>query len=700
MKCLVPFIAVLLAVVVTGLWGCASEPSAREGEVGNAYRNLREDVEFVGMDACRSCHPDKFETFSQAQMGRSFKPALLKHSAANFDNPPPVYDEVLDLYYQAFHRGSELFIMEYRLADGDTVHKRVEKIDYIVGSGQHTNSHIMEVNGYLFQMPMTWYAQDGKWDLAPKFAGGNNYRFERPITEPCMTCHNAIPAFIEGSENRFAEVPHGIDCERCHGPGELHVEEKLAGKIVDVATEIDYSIVNPGKLPLDLQFDVCQRCHMQGATVYKEGMGPRDFRPGMPLDDVLNVFWPRFTDSTRHFIMASHPDRMQMSECFIGSHREGSGFEPMTCVTCHDPHVPIEALGADHYRDVCQSCHVPRQESDLLTTRAESDIDVVRSDRGNETSAITARHSIVHPAAQATTAGPGVSAGVCTEDLAVRMEVENNCVQCHMPVSGSADIPHVRVTDHYIRAVSKTAETDDELPTGREFVGLVSLIDDDPTEREMAEGYMTYFEEIQNHPGFLDSAQVHLDRARAEESLQDLAPSLVRLYHLKEDYDATVRLSREINRELIDDSWTLYRIGEAYHTVGDLGRAVLYLEDAVALSPDHPRFLNELGTALTDAGRLNEALDAFNRVLEANPVFAQAYNNRGFVHILMRDFVTAEQDFRRALELSPDAEQALANLASLYLNTNRKSEAMPYARRLLELYPQTAAYHRLWDLLQ
>ncbi len=67
---------------------------------------------------------------------------------------------------------------------------------------------------------------------------------------------------VLGSENKYTHIPNGIDCERCHGPGELHIKEKFEGKIIDIANEIDFSIVNPAKLPIDLQFDVCQRCHI------------------------------------------------------------------------------------------------------------------------------------------------------------------------------------------------------------------------------------------------------------------------------------------------------------------------------------------------------------------------------------------------------------------------------------------------------
>lgn len=695
------------------LAGCG-EPAEQDRSASD-YANLSESVSYVGSETCASCHADKFETFSESQMGRSFKDAQLSHSAAEWEDVEPVYDDALDLYYQAFHRGQNLFIMEFRLADGDTVHKRVEQIDYIVGSGQHTNSHIMSVNGYLYQMPMTWYAQDGKWDLPPKFDGGNNYRFSRPITEACMTCHNAIPGFVEGSENRFSNVPHGIDCERCHGPGEIHVDEKRAGKIVNTATEIDYSIVNPGKLPLDRQFDVCQRCHMQGATVFADGKDPDDFRPGMKLTDVLNVFWPRYADSTSRFIMASHPDRLKMSECFVGSHESESSFEGMTCITCHDPHLPIETLGADHYQSVCQSCHEPAHDENIARAHASRGDAPVTEVRLTQSAAGAGVPSTAPSQAAANSRAAG-TAGECTAPIEAREARNDNCVACHMPISGSDDIPHVRVTDHYIRvvegavtgAIGENAERTgveaenvavEEGPSS-DFVGLASLVAARPSEREMADGYMAYYEEISDVPYFLDSAAVHLERALDDASVDELAPSLVRLHYLKRDYDELVRLSRQLDAAEITDAWTLYRIGESFENTGNAQESLRYFRMAAERAPYHLRFVNRLGMAYVSSQRFGDALDTFDRVLSENPKYEDAYNNRGFARAMQGDLQGAEQDLKRAIELNPNAEQAIANLASLYLNTNRQEDARPYAARLLELAPNNENYQRLWQLLQ
>ena len=369
---------------------CSRElPKASEGE----YLNLADEVKYVGMNTCKACHANIHATFIHTGMGRSFDRATPEKTDATYGAHALVYDTASNLYYKPFFRDSAMYVLEFRLEGGDTVHRRLERIDYIVGSGQHTNSHIVDFNGYIYQAPVTFYTQEGRWDMAPGFRG-DNIRFGRFLTPECITCHNHFPDFVEGSLNKYRNMPTGIECERCHGPGEIHVREKMAGHIVDTSRYIDYSIVNPRNLPRDLQMDLCQRCHLQGIAVLNEGKGFFDFKPGMRLQEVFNVFLPRYTNSHERFIMASQADRLRLSPCYLNSE--------MTCITCHNPHLSVEATGKEQYNNACLSCHAgPREE-------------------------------------------------VCAVPMAERMAEGDDCSGCHMPRSGSVDIPHVNITDHCI----------------------------------------------------------------------------------------------------------------------------------------------------------------------------------------------------------------------------------------------------------
>ncbi|MDX1740241.1 MAG: tetratricopeptide repeat protein [Rhodothermales bacterium] len=639
---------VVSASLVFAVIGCGPRYDPPLG-TGFEYVNQDPRVEYVGRDACKDCHTENYDTYIHSEMGRSFKRATLANSDADFEIDEPIFDPNLNMYYLPFSRGEELFIMEYRIEDGDTTHKRTERVDYIVGSGHHTNSHIMDVNGYLFQMPLTWYVEEAKWDLPPGFADGSR-RFSRPIEEECMSCHNGQPDHVFNSGNRYRHVPEGIGCERCHGPGKYHVDEMEAGRLVDTTRFIDYSIVTPGRLPADQQFDVCQRCHLQGTAFTIEGQSFLDYRPGLKLGDMIKVFQPRYADSLDQFIMASHPDRMRMSECYQVANVPESGYNPMTCVMCHNPHVGIDSVATpDPYNVVCQSCHTP--------------------DRQN----------------------------TCTEDIEVRRETDDNCWSCHMPVSGSKDIPHVTITDHYIRIPEPVRS---QPPSAdNEFFALASLTDLNPSARVMAEGYLTHYEQFEHRSYFLDSAAVFMERALRESSEEDLARPLVRLWFLQGEYERASDLGRRLTADSLSDPWTLYRIGESASKLGNVRQAIRFYERAVEEAPDHLQFRNKLATTYTADRQLERATALFDDVLEDNPKFGEAYNNRGFARVLLGDIEGAQDDFETALALNPDLEPALANLASLHANMNRFEEARVYLERLIRMEPENQNYLRLLEII-
>ncbi|HTL82895.1 MAG TPA: multiheme c-type cytochrome, partial [Bacteroidia bacterium] len=208
-------------------------PSADSSSANtDPFLNHSDSAHYVGMQTCRKCHDNIYSTFIHTGMGQSFDHATLTKSSGKFGTKSTIYDKFRDMWYHSYFEDSALYICEFRLQGKDTIYKRVEKADYIIGSGQHTNSHMYSVNGYVYQMPMTFYTQKGEWDLPPGFENGFNSRFTRQIGLECMSCHNSLPGFVEGSENKYDSIPNGIGCERCHGPGSIHVAMKEAGNIV------------------------------------------------------------------------------------------------------------------------------------------------------------------------------------------------------------------------------------------------------------------------------------------------------------------------------------------------------------------------------------------------------------------------------------------------------------------------------------
>ena len=160
---------------------------------------------------------DIYNTFIKNGMGKSFNVAQKEFSSSEFKHP--IFDSILGFITSGVDKDNELFLNEYQLKFNDTVFSLKTKIDYIVGSGNHTNSHIINSNGYLYQAPFTFYTQDSILDFPPGFEYGNNSRCveENFNSKRYICCLNNFPHFNLGSENKFEKIPTGIDCERCHG---------------------------------------------------------------------------------------------------------------------------------------------------------------------------------------------------------------------------------------------------------------------------------------------------------------------------------------------------------------------------------------------------------------------------------------------------------------------------------------------------
>lgn len=594
------------------------------------YLNHADSAQYVGINSCKLCHQDIYNSYIKTGMGQSFDLAKKEKSAADFTHPD-IYDKYSDLHYKAFWSNEKLFFKEWKMNGKDTVFKRTEQVNYIIGSGQHTNSHLQSVNGYMNQMPMTFYAQKHKWDLPPGFEEGHNTRFTRKIGLECMSCHNAYPDFVLGSENKYNSVPEGINCERCHGPGSIHVAQRSTGAKVDTSKYIDYSIVNPAKLSIDRQFDLCQRCHLQGNAVLKEGRSFYDFKPGMKLSDYITVFLPKYKNADDEFIMASHADRLKQSQCFIKSYEkaDGKALKPykdaLTCVTCHNPHVSVKETNTDVFNAACNNCHGANKKSKLE----------------------------------------------CTEKTVVKAVKPANCVSCHMPSSGSTDIPHVTVHDHYIRKPISKKEKE-KIKT---FLGLYAINEKNPSSLTKAWAYINQYNKFDAKAEFLDSAAVLLsDKNKSD--LKTNIHALLQLYFSKQNYAQIIsyvnafgetELYGFLNRKTYDNlhAWSAYHVAEAYFNTGKIETSVKWFEKAIDLAPYNLEFRNKLGSAYMNTQRVEDAKKQFRYVINENPKNISAYTNLGFVELSQNNVKEAVELYNKALAIDADYEPLLFNVAGI-----------------------------------
>jgi predicted CXXCH cytochrome family protein len=273
-------------------------------------------------------------------------------------------------------------------------------IQYVIGSGRHVRMYAVEVDGFLVESPVSWYASRQAWGISPGYDTVDQPGFARPIPDRCLYCHAGQSEAVGASMHRIAVSEAAIGCERCHGPGSLHVARQEARQ--ESADKLpggtDTTIVNPTRLPRDLAEAVCQQCHLRTrATVVTRGRKEADYRPGLPLQDFRQEYVLDTPD--RPMTIVGHVEQMHRSRCYQAA-------ETFSCLTCHDPHDSCRTRRPDeHYDAICKGCHQPQQ---------------------------------------------------CTvsEQRRHQESPENNCIHCHMPRTPT-EVPHVAFTNHRVGIFSE-----------------------------------------------------------------------------------------------------------------------------------------------------------------------------------------------------------------------------------------------------
>src|SRR5205823_11914235 len=127
------------------------------------FRNVRPDVAYVGDAACAGCHKDETDAYRRHPMGRSFAPISaddLKEATA----APPF--EKFGSTFRVERRGEQVFHTELRRdAAGRKAAELTTPVHYTLGSGSRGKSYLIDRDGYLFQSPVSRFAQKNGFDL-------------------------------------------------------------------------------------------------------------------------------------------------------------------------------------------------------------------------------------------------------------------------------------------------------------------------------------------------------------------------------------------------------------------------------------------------------------------------------------------------------------------------------------------------------
>jgi tetratricopeptide (TPR) repeat protein len=646
-------------------------------------RTVASAGEYADAKTCARCHVRIDQSYRRTGMGRSlYKPAP-PNTIEDYRNRNEFFHALSDSYYSMIVRDGVYFQRRWQTGfDGRETNVEEMKIDAVIGSGNHARAYLHRTaSGGYIELPLGWYAEKGGyWAMSPGF-NTEHPPTRRFVSYECVFCHDAYPKVPAGpvpdnvgpdSDPLFSgDLPEGIDCQRCHGPGAKHVTlAQAAGAKQD---DIRASILNPARLTPALLMDLCMQCHLQPTSgaipsrIRRFNRGPFSFVPGEPLANFLLAFdhAPGTGHDDKFEIVNSSAYRLRKSACFLKS---GGA---MTCTTCHNPH----GAQPTNYSEVCRRCHAPAVDDAISGGR--------------------------HPAA-------------------------SECVSCHMQKRRTEDVVHAVMTDHWIQrrppALNPLAELSEPHGAAAEYSGEVVPYYPSPlpqtgenalylavargTAAELArevarlrprqpQFYLVLAEAWRRNGRLPDAIGAYQQALRLSPDLPRALASLAAAWEASGQLARADELLKRAIRIAPGNAPSWFQSGAIDFDLGRIDAAIEKMEKAVALDPDLSGAHTGLAEILWRAGMPERAESELRTELRIDPYEASAYNLMG--RVLAGEGQAAESlfDFERATRLRPGYGPHLYDYALELSTAGRPDEARIAIESALRADPDVAEAHEL-----
>jgi predicted CXXCH cytochrome family protein len=601
---------------------------------------------------CAQCHSAVAATYRKTGMGQSFRKIRTEKDLDAAAPVKPFHHAASNSFFEMIFRNGAWFQRRWQTGfDGRETNIDEKRVDYILGSGNHARTllHLTERNT-LQELPLGWYSEKGgSWGMNPGYDRPDYSGSIRPIYYECMFCHNGYPRIPEGrqrdpSQSTYLQpLPEGIDCQRCHGPGQDHVEKASHGAAAQV---VRAAIVNPARLNPDREMEVCLQCHLETSNqklphaVVRLDRAPFSYVPGQPLGD-FEVAFDRAAGKNTGFEVAQAGYRFRESQCFLKSGGL-NGAAKLRCTTCHNPHDIPRGQGATaHYNQVCLGCH------------------------------------------QTVTLAP----------VPVAHTANSDCVGCHMPKRRTDDAVHIVMTDHLISR---------RPPAGDLLAGKPEQIETQTTsyKGEVVPYYPARLPSTADNDLTVAVAQV-----REQSNLKKGVPLLraqIAKYHptrpgyyaeLAEAYLAiddpasAIRFFEEASRLDPDSAPRLIQWGDALMGARQWIPAESRLRRATELAPGDPRAWGRLGWALWQQDKGAEAKSALEKAISLGPEISDLHNNFGLILWGTGKQAEAETEFREALRIQPGIAEWNLNLGRVLAAQGKTAEALFQMEQSINLKP-------------
>jgi type IV pilus biogenesis/stability protein PilW len=146
-----------------------------------------------------------------------------------------------------------------------------------------------------------------------------------------------------------------------------------------------------------------------------------------------------------------------------------------------------------------------------------------------------------------------------------------------------------------------------------------------------------------------------------------------------------VKQEGEKDRTLTADVLIQFNLGVQFYSQRDFSKAIQAYQKVIELDPTYVEAYNNLGIIYQMIGDVDRAFGAYQKSTEINPRYEKGYNNLGILLFLKGRYEEALGSFQKALAVNPNNIEAHINLGILFKKKGDSEKAIQSYQKALAI---------------
>jgi tetratricopeptide (TPR) repeat protein len=270
--------------------------------------------------------------------------------------------------------------------------------------------------------------------------------------------------------------------------------------------------------------------------------------------------------------------------------------------------------------------------------------------------------------------------------------LENGQSQLTVDAAYTQAINHIN-SERYMEAGKLCAAILNIDPNHIDAINLLGFIAQKFNRHDLAVGHFQRAIDIDNSGAllFYNMAGSLDNLGRREEAIQSLKTAL-------EKEPGNVRFAEYLNTisnnptpdAELDNIQELLQRGISHHQAGRLDEAIHWYRKLLEIQPATSAALSNLGAALQDQGKLDEAIASYQKAISIKPDHAKAHSNLGNALKGQKRFDEAVASYQKAISIEPGFVEAHNNLGVILREQGKLDDAVLSHQKAISIKPDYA----------